>query len=103
MGERLAGGHPSEAEIWMWDEGNEGELARHRIDIDEVEQVWWGGPVWVPNIKYRAGDWKMIGSTEAGRLLTIIIRYFEDQRLIRPITGWETTTGEKQRYLKGFR
>lgn len=99
----MAAGHPSEAECWGWDEGNEEELAAHRILPEEVEDVWWEGPIWVPNIKHRSGDWKMIGLTGAGRRLTIVVRYYEDRRLLRPITGWETTDGERNRYFKGSR
>jgi uncharacterized DUF497 family protein len=97
----MAPSHPREAEAWEWDEGNEAELARHAISATEVEQVWENGPVFVPNRRHRAGDWKMLGLTHGGRRLTIVIRYFQERRTIRPITGWPTTDGEKSRYFKG--
>ena len=45
---------PWDAEGFEWDEANESELAdpRHLIQPWEVEQVFWSGPVWVPNIGF---------------------------------------------------
>jgi hypothetical protein len=54
--------HPSEAEVFDWDEGNEEELSNHAISGNEVEQVFANGPVFAPNKRYRAGDWKMLGA-----------------------------------------
>jgi hypothetical protein len=93
--------HPSEGEAWEWDEGNEAELWAHKIVPREVYEVWENGPVWVPNIGHHAGDWKMIGRTSGGRPLTIVIRLYPDRGVLRPITGWRTTTGERSRHLKG--
>ena len=93
--------HPSEAHAYEWDEGNEDELARHRIDEAEVMQVFDGSPVWVPNRKHRSGDWKMMGLTTAGRRLTIVLRWYEDRRTVRAITGWDSTDGERTRYFGG--
>jgi uncharacterized DUF497 family protein len=92
--------NPNNAEAWDWDEANEAELARHGILLPDVEQIWMNGPVLAPNKRRRAGDWKMIGFTDGGRLLTVILRYDADRRLLRPITGWETTDGERRRYYK---
>jgi uncharacterized DUF497 family protein len=92
---------PSGGEAWEWDEGNEGELSRHGISPEEVYEVWENGPVWVPNVRHRAGDWKMLGRTNGGRPLTIVIRFYPDRGMLRVITGWNTTTGERSRYLKG--
>lgn len=91
-------GHPAHAECWHWDEGNESELARHHITAAEVEEVFADDPTWVPNRRRRSGDWKMIGDTSGGRLLTIVVRHDNDARLLRPITGWDATEGERTRY-----
>lgn len=90
---------PRNAEAWEWDEGNENELADHRIDPEEVYQVWENDPTWVPNTRHRPGDRKMIGRTHGGRRLTIVVRYYEDRRTIRPITGWDATKGEITEYF----
>lgn len=95
--------HPAEAEAWQWDEANESELAVHQIYPVEVVQVHANGPTWVPNRHHRAGDWKMIGGTDGGRALTVVVRYLADQRLLRAVTGWDTTSGEHTRYAKGRR
>lgn len=95
----MTSGHPREAESWEWDEDNESELAAHFISVDEVDQVWAEGPEWVRNRKHRSGDYKMLGPTFGGRLLTIVVRYNPDRRINRAITGWDSTDGEKTRYL----
>jgi uncharacterized DUF497 family protein len=93
--------HPTSGEAWEWDEGNEAELAAHRISPDDVYEVWENSPIWVPNIRRRAGDWKMLGTTNGGRLLTIVIRFYPDRRALRAITGWKATASERSRYLEG--
>jgi IS5 family transposase len=93
--------HPATAESWEWDEGNEGELAQHRIMPTEVYQVYENGPKWAPNVRRHAGDWKMMGRTKGGRRLTIVVRFYGDRAVLRPITGWDTTSGERARYFEG--
>jgi uncharacterized DUF497 family protein len=92
---------PSHAEAREWDEGNERELAGHGIAPAEVLEVWANRPIWVPNARHRSGDWKMCGTTYSWRRLTIVVRYPADRGAIRPITGWDTTRGERSRYFKG--
>lgn len=90
--------HPGEAEALEWDEENEYELARHHITPTEAHQVWENARVFVPNRRHRSGDWKILGPTEGGRRLTIVVRFYDDRRLLRPITGWECTQSELSRY-----
>lgn len=94
--------HPAEAEGFEWDEGNELELEQsgHPIKPWEAEEVFMNGPQWAANKRAGSGDWKMIGRTHGGRLLTIIVEAKEITRMIRPITGWPTTKGERTRYIK---
>ena len=82
--------HPSEASEFEWDEGNESELAGHSVTLDEVEQVFDNGPEWIPNKRNRAGDWKMVGYTNGGRSLTIIVRETGYGYHLRAITGWDS-------------
>lgn len=91
--------HPRSAEAWEWDEANEEELARHQIVVREVYEVWANGPEWVRNKRGKSGDHKMVGYTEAGRALAIVVRYHPDRRLNRAITGWDAAPGERKRYL----
>ena len=90
---------PWHAESFDWDDGNDLELASHGISQEEVESVFEEGPVWAPNKKDRAGDWLMIGRTAGGRALTIPLRLDETRLAPRPITGWDSTAGERTRYL----
>ena len=83
-----------------WDEGNESELARHRITLQEVEEVFFNEPVWASNRRGRAGNRVMIGRTDGGRALTIIVRVELSTETIRAITGWESTRGERTRYAR---
>jgi uncharacterized DUF497 family protein len=92
--------HPSLAEAWEWDEGNESELARHGISATEAEEVWENGPKFAPNVKHRAGAWKMMGLTNGDRPLTIIVRLDPVRLTLRPITGWRITKAERARYFK---
>jgi hypothetical protein len=96
-------GHPSQAEVWSWNEGNESELVAHGITQDDVEQVFGNKPRWATNRKNRPGDWKMMGLTDGKRRLTIIVHYDPDAKVIRPITGWSPTAGELTRYFRGQR
>jgi hypothetical protein len=82
------------------DEGNERDLARHGISPSEVYEMG-NSPGWVPKIRYHAGDWKMLGQTHGGRPLTIVIRFYPDRGVLRAITGWRTTRGERSRYFNG--
>ena len=72
--------HPRYAEAWEWDEHNEAELARHRISVQEVYQVWANGPEWVPNRRRRSGDHKMVGFTDGDRALSIVVKYHSDRK-----------------------
>jgi hypothetical protein len=90
---------PWEAEAFEWDDGNDSEFVSRGISQAEVESVFEEDPVWAPNKKHRAGDWRMIGRTVGGRALTIILTTDETRRVLRPITGWDCTEGERTRYL----
>ena len=92
------GDHPSSAESIDFDEGNEGELAGHGIGALEAWQVMTSDPVWVRNKKGRAGAWLAVGRTAGGRYLTIVVHFDEVQARTRPITGWDSTVGERDRY-----
>jgi hypothetical protein len=97
--------HPRNAEGLEWDEANESELAQphHPIQPWEVEEVYWNRPVWAPNRKGRSGDWIMVGTTDGGRRLTIVVQVKSAVRLLRPITGWPSTPAELSKYGRGER
>lgn len=92
--------HPSDAEEIELDEHNEGELAGHGISDAEVVQVLCNDPVWLRNKKGRAADWCAVGYTDGGRALTIPVLYMPGIARLRPITGWDSTPGERTKYLR---
>jgi|SRR5712691_11515643 len=96
----MTAGHPSQALVWEWREGDEDELHAHRITPEEVYEIWANRPKFARNKRRRAGDWKMMGRTNGGRKLTVVVRYESDGRSLRPITGWGSTDGEITRYFK---
>jgi hypothetical protein len=49
---------------------------------------------------YLLGDWIMVGRTDGGRVLTIVVELLEEAQGLRPITGWPSSTGEQTRYLR---
>lgn len=89
---------PWEVDALQLDEGNEAHLARHGITAGEVVQVWLNDPIYVPNRRGRSAAWLMLGDADSGRRLTIAVIVLEDLRLLRPITGWDSTTGELTRW-----
>jgi uncharacterized DUF497 family protein len=93
--------HPSGAEIFEWDEGNEEELGRHAVSAEEVEQVFANGPVFARNKSAGSGDWKMLGRTDGGRQLTVVVLQDETRLALRPVTGSDSTRGEMSRYFSG--
>ena len=88
--------HPSDASELEWDEGNESELDRHGIAPDEVEQVFDNHPTWAVNKTSGSGEWLMIGRTDGGRFLTIVVTTTDRPWFIRAITGWDSTPPERR-------
>ena len=95
--------HPDEADDLDFDEANLDHLAKHRITPAEVLEVWLNSPVYVPNKKGLAATHLMLGDTDGGRAMTIGVVTDEARRLLRPITGWDSTAGELTRWRPGRR
>jgi hypothetical protein len=95
--------HPDYAEGFEWDDetvenGNTAHLARRGIRPYEVEQMYANGAAIVPNKASGTGEWLLVGRTEAGRPLTIVMTYNMIRRSIRAFAGWRSTDGEIARY-----
>ena len=90
--------HPDDADDLEFDEGNEEHLASHGISPHEVFEVWSESPVYAQNKKGLAATHLMFGDTYGGRALTIAVLVKTDARLLRPITGWESTAAELTRW-----
>jgi uncharacterized DUF497 family protein len=68
-------------------EFDEGELAGHSITVDEAIEVIWNGFEVRRNKQYHGG-YQIIGTTDGGRLLKLII-YEKKKEVIRVVTGWD--------------
>ena len=91
---------PRTARFIEWDEHNEEKLAHHGISTVEVEQLWSNRPVVLPNKRGRSGDYKLVGRTDGGRSLTVIIKHYPSRQAIRPITGWDSPKSDVTRYRR---
>lgn len=100
---------PDDAESFEWDDdllerGNTAHLAEARPDRPsiswwEAEEVFENGGRFAPNKQGKAGDWLLVGMTHGGRALTLVASYDRTRRVIRIITGWDCTAGERTKYL----
>ena len=75
----------------VWDEEAEDHIARHGVVFSEVEEA-------VANIRYAKrsrGCLQVIGQTEAGGYLTVILGE-EDDHFWYPVTAWPATDKEKR-------
>jgi hypothetical protein len=81
--------------------GAEDELARHGIDPDEVLEVSWDEPGFYSD-KVDGRD-LMIGRTEGGRLLTIVIEQSPTIGAWDVVTGWESGAWERSRWRNSHR
>lgn len=92
--------HPRDAEDLDIDDENEAHLAEHAITPAEVAQVFGDQPVFVRNKRGLTAAWLMLGDTAGGRALTVAVLLQEAQRRLRPITGWDSTSGELTRWRR---
>jgi uncharacterized DUF497 family protein len=74
-------------EAWNF-EFDEDELAAHSSTIDEAVEVLWNRFQAQRNKAYHGG-YQLIGATDGGRRLKLIVYEKEPNRLIRVITGWD--------------
>lgn len=92
--------HPSRAFGFEWDEANEAHLALKGITPDEVEQVFDNIPVWLPNKRAGSGDWLMVGRTNGGRWLSIVVQTLAATRYLRAFTGLPSSEHQRQIYRR---
>lgn len=75
--------------FFVWDEDNEEHLARHRITIEEAEEVFFNRYVVTPNKKkHGPRRYRIDGRTDHGRSLRLIFEEI-DASVARIITGWD--------------
>jgi uncharacterized DUF497 family protein len=74
-----------------WDDKAEDHIARHNVDIDEVEEA-------VRNIRYAkrsAGYLLLIGQSDAGRFLTVVLDH-EGDNFWYPVTARDASSAERK-------
>jgi uncharacterized protein len=76
----------------LFDEWNEEHIARHGVVPEEVEQVCDNRPFVSKTRQLRL---RVIGQTDSGRYLTVILAA-RSQGVYYPITAREATVGERQ-------
>ena len=62
----------------VWDDWNRGHIKKHKVSIEEVEEVWKDYSLIVESYLERS---MIFGRTKKGRLLTVVLSYL---RQIRP-------------------
>lgn len=72
-----------------WDDGNWPKCASHGVSREEIEQIFDGVPVVMPDPHPNEPRMRAIGKTKAGRYLFLVfmLRTVEGQILIRPISA----------------
>ena len=78
-----------------WDDWNVLHIARHNVTPDEVEEVCHGNPM--TSASY-AGRLRLIGPTNAGRLLTVILAPSDDAGIYYPVTARPASKQEHRRF-----
>ncbi len=77
-----------------WDGSNEEHIARHRVWPDEVDEVCLGSGSLA--VRIRRGRYRVLGQTESGRYLTVILDGVGGGRFY-PVTARDSTDNERRR------
>lgn len=79
------------------------KLGRRAIATDEAEQLPRNRHVILPNVRGREGPRRqprerrlLIGRSDGGRILTLVIEQTNDPESWLIITGWESTAAERR-------
>ncbi|MGZ6692925.1 MAG: hypothetical protein ACXVHQ_36650 [Solirubrobacteraceae bacterium] len=79
-----------------FDDDNTEHLGQHGIAPEEVEQLTGNPYVTARNARGPENRIFMIGQTDGGRMLTIVLEATHDEVIWRPITGWSSTAREQK-------
>jgi uncharacterized DUF497 family protein len=83
-----------------FDDNNIEHLGKHGIAPEEIEQITGNDYITARNVRQPESRIVMIGRTDGGRLLTVVLEATRDDVVWRPITGWESTQ-EERKLLRG--
>jgi uncharacterized DUF497 family protein len=79
-----------------FDDYNMEKLKFHKVEPTEVIQILENEFTVRRNKKAASGDLQLIGRTNGGRILTVIITPTSVEGRWRPITAWTSTTAERR-------
>jgi hypothetical protein len=79
----------------IWDSWNIAHIARHDVIPDEVEEVCHGAPVTSQTYNGRI---RVVGPTQARRMLTVILAPTDQQGIYYPITARPADRKERRHY-----
>lgn len=81
----------------VWTDGNIDHIARHNVTKEEVEEVCHGNYV-IGEANH--GRLMIIGSTQRGRALAVILDREEEEQIWYPVTARSADRKERQRYVE---
>ena len=79
----------------IWDAWNIAHIARHRVIPEEVEEVCHGTPITSATYKGRI---RVVGPTQARRMLTVILAPMDQPGVYYPITARPADRKERRNY-----
>jgi uncharacterized DUF497 family protein len=88
-----------------WDAGNTGKCQKHGLSVGEIEALFAGDPLDVPDERHSIAEKRLIaiGFNSDGRMIFVgfTIRMRGATQLIRPISARYMRQKEFRRYAKG--
>ena len=83
-----------------FDDENIDHVGEHGVAAEEVEQITGNRYVTARNKRDKPNRIRMIGHTDGGRTLTVVLEATRDDVIWRPVTAWDATE-EERRLLRG--
>ncbi len=78
-----------------FDDENTGHVARHGVAPEEIEQITGNDYVTARNTHDPDNRIRMIGRTDGGRVLTVVLEATRDDVVWRPVTAWDSKPEER--------
>lgn len=79
-----------------FDDANLQHLAERGITLEDLDAMLEARITIIRNKRGRSGAYKFIGRGEGGRPLTLVVTGTSTPGRWRPVTGWESTDGERK-------
>ena len=87
----------------QWRRANIDKLWEHGISVVEVEWVV-DHEAWVSYVDEDYPDQaRIVGPTERGRFITVVMTPTRDPARWRPVTGWDSAPVEREYYRENYR